>query len=181
LVGRHNLENASAACLAALTAGAGLKAVTETLKNFTGLAHRVQYAGSVCGVDFFDDSKATTVDSVKRALECFEKPVILIMGGLAKGCDFHELSEPVRNRCKKIIAIGQSAGEIGSILGPICTGGVEKALTMDDAVAGAFSHAVSGDAILLSPACASFDMFNGYAQRGERFCQAIRKLRTTSR
>jgi UDP-N-acetylmuramoylalanine--D-glutamate ligase len=180
LVGRHNLENASAACLASLAAGGSLEAVTAALNGFKGLAHRVQYAGSVCGVEFFDDSKATTVDSVKRALECFDRPVILIMGGLAKGCDFHDLSEPVRTRCKKIVVIGEAADEIGSVLGPVCPGGVEKAFTMEDAVAGAFSHAVSGDTVLLSPACASFDMFSGYAQRGERFCQAIQKLRAAN-
>ncbi len=181
LVGRHNLENASAACLAALAAGGSPEAVTAVLNRFEGLAHRVQYAGSVCGVEFFDDSKATTVDSVKRALECFDRPVILIMGGLAKGCDFQDLSVPVRKSCKKIIAIGEAADEIVSVLGPVCAGGVDKAITMEEAVASAFSHAVSGDTVLLSPACASFDMFSGYAQRGERFCQAIQKLRAANR
>jgi len=181
LVGRHNLENASAACLAALAAGGSIEAITVVLNRFEGLAHRVQYAGSVCGVEFYDDSKATTVDSVKRAMECFDRPVILIMGGLAKGCDFQNLSAPVRKSCKKIIAIGEAADEIVSVLGPVCAGGVDKAITMEDAVAGAFSHAVSGDTVLLSPACASFDMFSGYAERGERFCQAIQKLRAANR
>jgi len=79
------------------------------------------------------------------------------MGGLAKGCDFQDLSAPVRKICKKIIAIGEAAGEISAVLGPVCPGGVDKAITMEDAVARAFYHAVSGDTVLLSPACASFD------------------------
>ncbi|MBW2739044.1 MAG: UDP-N-acetylmuramoyl-L-alanine--D-glutamate ligase, partial [Deltaproteobacteria bacterium] len=128
------------------------------------------------GVDFFDDSKATNVDSVAKALETFERPVVLIMGGRKKGSKFHTLRDLIDRYTKELIVIGEAKEDIKAELGDIKP--VETATTMEDAVFKAYNAAKPGDIVLLSPACASFDMYNSYAQRGEDFCRAVAKLGT---
>ncbi|RJQ66296.1 MAG: UDP-N-acetylmuramoyl-L-alanine--D-glutamate ligase [Desulfobacteraceae bacterium] len=176
LLGPHNRENIAAAGLAALAAGAGLAAVQQAVDQFQTLAHRLEPAGTVKGVHFVDDSKATNVDAVIRALECFERPVVLIMGGRNKGYDFAPLFNHVRARAKKLIVIGEARREILAALEMAPLEGVETVNDMDQAVQRAYAAAKPGDTVLLSPACASFDMFANYAERGKVFRRSVEAL-----
>lgn len=175
LPGKHNIENVAAAGLASLAAGGSPEGIRSALNNFQGLSHRLEYAGTINGVDFFDDSKATNVDAVARALEAFTRPLVVIMGGRDKGGSYDVLKDLVRKHVKKIILIGEAKENIKLVLGPIVPTHVES--TMEGAVFSAYQTAVPGDTVLLSPACSSFDMYDGYAQRGEFFCNAIAKLK----
>ena len=178
LPGKHNIENAAAASLAALAAGGTFEGVQTALRKFKGLSHRLEYIDTLNGVDFFDDSKATNVDSVAKALETFERPVVLIMGGRNKGSKFHTLRDLIDRHTKELIVIGEAKEDIKAELGD--SKPVETATTMEDAVFKAYNAAKPGDIVLLSPACASFDMYNSYAQRGEDFCRAVAKLGTVT-
>jgi len=177
LPGKHNMENAAAASLAALAAGGTFEGVRSALRKFKGLSHRLEHINTLNGVDFFNDSKATNVDSVAKALETFERPIVLIMGGRNKGSKFYALRDLIDKHVKKLIIIGEAKEDIMAELGSIKP--VEAAATMDDAVFKAYHDAAKpGDIVLLSPACASFDMYNNYAQRGEDFCKAVAKIGT---
>ncbi|MEE4265514.1 MAG: UDP-N-acetylmuramoyl-L-alanine--D-glutamate ligase [Desulfobacteraceae bacterium] len=171
LRGRHNLENACAAGLAAIAAGARPEAIQEALDQFRGGAHRLEYLGTIEDVEFFNDSKATNVDAVIRAVECFDKPVVLIMGGLDKGSNFEPLRNIIRGHIKSLIVMGQAAGLIRTALGDWTP--TAEATSMADAVTQARQAASPGDVVLLSPGCASFDMYDNYAQRGDDFRQKV--------
>lgn len=174
LVGRHNLENVCAASLAALAAGGTIEGVQNALDSFQGLPHRLEFIRSINEVDFYNDSKATNVDAVDRALQCFSNPVILIMGGLDKGGEFETLQDTVRRHAKQIILLGAAASKITSVLGQeIATETVES---MQAAVQSALGSAAPGDVVLLSPGCASFDMYTSYAERGDDFRREVEKL-----
>lgn len=179
LPGKHNVENVAAATLAALSAGGSPAGIRRALKKFEGLPHRIAFVAEIGGVKYYDDSKATTVDSVIKALEVFAAPVILIMGGRNKGVNFRLLDDAVGKHAKKMILLGEAKEEIKSALGGI----VETiyADTMEDAVCLAQDSAASGDIVLLSPACTSFDMFTSYAHRGEIFCKAVETLKRNRR
>lgn len=179
--GRHNLENAAAASLAAIAVGGTPEGVQSALKNFKGLPHRIEYIETINHVRFFDDSKATNVDAVIRALETFGEPIILIIGGRDKGGDFRKLLEPVRQHIKKLIVMGEARDNIKSVLEDICREGAQTASTMEDAVFSAYRAASPGDIVLLSPGCSSFDMYSSYAERGEDFCRAIGNLKEVKR
>jgi len=175
--GRHNLENAAAASLTAIAAGGTIEGVQSALNNFKGLPHRIEYISTINGVRFFDDSKATNIDAVIKALETFRHPIVIIMGGRDKGGDFRKLLEPVRQRIKKLIVIGEAKDHIKSILEDACRQGAQTASTMEDAVSSAYRATSPGDIVLLSPGCSSFDMYSSYAERGEDFCRAIGNLK----
>jgi UDP-N-acetylmuramoylalanine--D-glutamate ligase len=177
LMGPHNRENIAAACLAAREQGATDAGIQQTIDTFKGLAHRLEPVGTVRGIRFVNDSKATNVDAVKRALVCFDKPVVLIMGGLNKNGDFSQLKSLVRRWVKTLVAMGQARDEIITVLAGDPAHGILEADSLEEAVQKAFSAAVAGDTVLLSPACASFDMFAGYAQRGDRFRQIVGHMR----
>jgi len=172
--GKHNIENASAACLAALSAGGTIEGIRTALDNFKGLPHRLEYVATVNGVKYFNDSKATNTDAVARALECFSDRVILIMGGRNKGADFDSLRDAVRHITKKIVAIGEAKENIISSFSDVVP--VNTASTMEDAVCTAGDVAKPGDVVLLSPACSSFDMYDDYTHRGKVFCKAVALL-----
>ncbi len=178
LIGKHNAENVSAACLAALAAGATREGIQSALDHFKGLPHRIAYVAEIAGVRYFDDSKGTNTDAVIKALDCFDFPVILIMGGRGKGGSggngFQVLKEAVAQKVKQLIVMGETKKELKSVLGNSVL--TTTASSMEDAVEQAHRAAVSGDTVLLSPACSSFDMFRSYAERGERFCQAVKKM-----
>jgi UDP-N-acetylmuramoylalanine--D-glutamate ligase len=176
LMGPHNRENIAAAGLAALAAGASLQGVQEALDAFRAPAHRLEPVATVRGVQFINDSKATNVDAVRRALECFDRPVVLIMGGRNKGYDFNTLKGHVRQYVKKLIVLGEAGPEILSALGAAAVHGSETADDLEQAVQKAFGAAQAGEVVLLSPACASFDMFGNYAERGETFRQLVGAL-----
>ena len=171
LRGRHNIENALAAALAALSVGASLKAVRDGLRSFLPLPHRLQQVTISGGVTWIDDSKATNPDAVVKAIEAFDAPIVLIAGGKSKNTDFGEMCRTVSQRAKAAVLIGESAQTIGKALaGPL----VCYAKSMDAAVEAAYSLASPGDVVLLSPGCASFDMFDNAEQRGEKFGAAVR-------
>ncbi|UCD77644.1 MAG: UDP-N-acetylmuramoyl-L-alanine--D-glutamate ligase [Desulfobacterales bacterium] len=176
LRGRHNLENACAAGLAAMAVGARPQSIQDTLDHFKGSAHRLEYVDVINDVEFFNDSKATNVNAVMRALECFDSPVVLIMGGLDKGGNFKELREVVSRHTQKLIVIGRAADLIHESLKDITA--TSSADSMADAVNQAYSTCNPGDVVLLSPGCASFDMYDNYAQRGDDFRKAVEKLKS---
>ncbi|MCF8081448.1 MAG: UDP-N-acetylmuramoyl-L-alanine--D-glutamate ligase [Desulfobacterales bacterium] len=174
LRGRHNRENAAAAVLAALAAGADFDAVRTALDAFAGLPHRLQWVGTVKGVDFYDDSKATNVDAVKRALETFSSPVVLLLGGRDKDTDLSSLAGIAAGRVKRAVVMGEAAARLASVLSPVVP--VTEAASMAEAVNAAFADSRPGEAVLLSPACASFDWYENYARRGEDFCRAVEAI-----
>jgi UDP-N-acetylmuramoylalanine--D-glutamate ligase len=171
LRGAHNIENALAASLAALAAGASVKAVRDGLRSFLPLPHRLQPIANADGIVWIDDSKATNPDAVVKAIEAFTEPIVLIAGGKPKNTEFGTMCSAISKRVKAAVLIGESAQLIGrGLRGPL----VAYAKSMDEAVEAAFGLAISGDVVLLSPGCASFDMFDSAEQRGEKFAAAVK-------
>ncbi|EQD45786.1 UDP-N-acetylmuramoylalanine--D-glutamate ligase [mine drainage metagenome] len=171
---RMSVLNALAAL--ALTADLGLdsEAVREAIRSFRGLPHRLEFVGIHHKVRFIDDSKATNVGSAVAAIESFDDPVILIAGGVGKGQDFKPWAEAVARKVRSVFLIGESAGSMAAVLKGRCP--VERVCDLEEAVQRAFHAAQAGDLVLLAPACASFDQFHDYAERGRVFQQAVRKL-----
>lgn len=172
LKGRHNVENVLGAILVGLAAGLDREAIAEGVRRFVPLHHRLEDVATIGGVLYVDDSKATNPGSVIAALRSFGKrPIVLIAGGKGKGTDFSELGRVVSSRAKAVVLIGETAAEIAP---QIRRAKVERADSMDEAVAKAAAFAQSGDIVLLSPGCASFDMFDSAEDRGQRFAAAVR-------
>lgn len=176
IAGLHNAANALAAFALCRAIGADAKKLAEGLRQFKGLPHRLQNVGVINGVTFFDDSKGTNVGSTVAALNGMTVPTVLIAGGIGKEQDFSPLAEPVRKRARAVVLIGKDARTIESA---ITSARIDclHAATMMDAVEKAYSCASSGDAVLLSPACSSFDMFKNYNHRGEVFAECVRALK----
>jgi UDP-N-acetylmuramoylalanine--D-glutamate ligase len=174
LIGRHNEENVAAAGLAAAAAGATAPGIQTALNDFRGLPHRVSFVGEVNGVRYYDDSKATNVDAVARALEGFHEPVVLIMGGRDKGGSYRVLEGILRQKVSRLIVLGEAAGIIVNALEGVVP--IQIAADMGAAVRLAADGAREGGVVLLSPACASFDMYESYHHRGEDFCRHVRQL-----
>jgi UDP-N-acetylmuramoylalanine--D-glutamate ligase len=175
LIGTHNRENIAAAALAALAAGATCEGIQTTINTFEGMAHRMELAGHIDGVTYINDSKATNVAAVLRALESFDTPIVLLMGGLDKGDRFERLAPSVAGKVKQLIAMGAAAETIARALKdnvPLAT-----VANMNAALSLASRHARSGDVVLLSPGCASFDQYKNYAQRGNDFKQKVGSLK----
>ncbi|MBN2722446.1 MAG: UDP-N-acetylmuramoyl-L-alanine--D-glutamate ligase [Deltaproteobacteria bacterium] len=174
LAGKHNQANVLAAAGSALMMGATLQQINDALKTFKGLPHRMEYSGTVRNITFYNDSKATNVGSVIGSLGGFENNYVLIMGGRHKGASYKPLGEVIKGRCKKIIAIGESAQLIENDLKDDIP--VINAQTLEEAVETAFKEASSGESVILSPACSSYDMFENYNVRGSVFMDAVRNL-----
>ncbi|HCV42860.1 MAG TPA: UDP-N-acetylmuramoyl-L-alanine--D-glutamate ligase [Bacteroidetes bacterium] len=172
--GMHNLYNAMAATLAARVMGTSTASIRATLKNFKGVEHRLELIREVNGVAYVNDSKATNVDSVWYALQSFDRPIVLFLGGRDKGNDYSRLTDPVKKHVRAIIAIGESADKVTKAFASIVS--VVTAANMEEAVKIATRTATSGDVVLLSPACASFDWFENYEHRGRVFKQLVREL-----
>lgn len=177
LKGIHNLENIAAASLAALAAGASPDGIKAAVNSFQGGPHRLEDIAVIDQVRYINDSKATNPAAVIRALECFNQPVILIMGGRNKGNDFSDLKEAIHRFSKKVVVFGEARQEIIKAIEDNHSIRAIAADSMEDAVVKASRLSLPGDVVLLSPACASFDMFDGYAQRGEAFNLAVEKLK----
>ena len=175
LMGRHNHENVCAATLAALAAGATVEGIQQTLVEFKGLPHRLEHVATINNIDFFNDSKATNVDGVLRALDCFSRPIVLLMGGRDKGSNFRMLADAIGKHVKELIVMGEAAEAIKNVLGRLKP--TKTADSMDAAVARAFADANPNEVVLLSPGCASFDWYGSYAERGEDFRLAVDKLK----
>ena len=173
--GLHNAANGLAAHALLTAVGAPSEPLVRALREFKGLPHRVQLVAEARGVRFYDDSKGTNVGATVAALEGFTHPVVLIAGGDGKGQDFSPLAPAVRERARAVILIGRDADAVGAALAG--TGvPIERADTLPQAVEAANNRAQAGDAVLLSPACASLDMFRNYGQRGEVFAEAARAI-----
>ena len=175
LKGKHNLYNSMAAGIAGRTMDIRKEKIRESLASFKSLEHRMEYVATVRGVDFINDSKATNVNSVWFALESMERPVVLIMGGVDKGNDYSAIRDLVREKVKAIICLGVDNRPIHEGLSK----DIEVMVNTDnmkDAVAAAFQMSSKGDVVLLSPACASFDLFKNYEERGHQFKEAVREL-----
>ncbi|MEW6776637.1 MAG: UDP-N-acetylmuramoyl-L-alanine--D-glutamate ligase, partial [Bdellovibrionota bacterium] len=174
LAGRHNVANLLAAIAAARSFGAGKSAIEKAIAEFQGLPHRCQFVAEVKGVRYYDDSKGTNVGAVVECLRGFEGPLILVAGGIGKGGSYAPLADAARGRVRHAILLGEDRKAIGKALSPVCA--VEEVASMEEAVRRAYAIARSGESVLLSPACASFDMFRDYADRGDKFQQAVRSL-----
>jgi UDP-N-acetylmuramoylalanine--D-glutamate ligase len=166
--GPHNLENASAAATAALAAGVPGEAIAEALRTFAGVPHRLEELGAVDGVLYVNDSKATNVSAAARAIESFFAGVHVILGGSLKGGGFEDLREPVAERCHACYLIGEAADRLATDLEPAGVP-LHRCGDLESAVAAARAAARPGEVVLLSPACASYDQFRDYEERGDRF------------
>ena len=174
LKGVHNLENVMAAVLASRMCGCPPGGIIDVLEGFTGIPHRIEFAGTVDGVEYYNDSKGTNIDAVYRALESFPGPVVLLMGGRYKGGDFGILTNLIRERVKTLVVFGEAGREIKSIIGGIVK--TELAENLKDAVDMARDNSSSGDIVLLSPGCSSFDEFKNYEERGIVFKGMVEQM-----
>lgn len=172
--GLHNLENSLAAAAAASAIGVSAEAIGAALRRFPGLPHRLELVADVGGVRYVNDSKGTNVGAVVKSLEGYPGGVILIAGGKDKGGDFSPLRPLLATRVKALLLLGQARSVIRTQLGGVCP--MEDVETMEAAVRRGAELATPGDTVLLSPACASFDMFRDFEHRGEVFRQAVRAL-----
>jgi UDP-N-acetylmuramoylalanine--D-glutamate ligase len=173
--GKHNQYNSMAAGISARTAGIRSAKIRESFSTFEGIAHRLEFVASVRGVDFINDSKATNVNSVWFALESMKKPVVLILGGQDKGNDYNEIKELVAEKVKAIVCLGVDNKNIHEFFGSTIATIVDTQ-SAKDAVLAAYSLSEKNDVVLLAPACASFDLFKNYEDRGDQFKEAVKNL-----
>ncbi|MCU0364760.1 MAG: UDP-N-acetylmuramoyl-L-alanine--D-glutamate ligase [Ignavibacteriaceae bacterium] len=172
--GEHNLANAMSVICAAKIFNLDNAGIVKGLQTFESVEHRLELVREIDGVKYINDSKATNVDSVWYALKSFDEPILLILGGQDKGNDYEQIKDLVLQKVKRIYAIGSSAEKVFNFFHKDVKVELEK--TMEDAVKSASREAIKGDVVLLSPACASFDMFNNYEHRGKVFKEAVNKL-----
>jgi UDP-N-acetylmuramoylalanine--D-glutamate ligase len=179
LFGEHNVQNAMAAAAAALSMGLDREAVREGLRSFAGVPHRLEQVAEIGGVRFVNDSKATNVASAVVGIRAFESGVHLILGGSEKGEPFAPLLEPVRERCAAVYLTGATAERLAVELAPAAAAGIalHRCDGLEDAVGRAAAAATPGEVVLLAPACASFDAFENFERRGERFREIVEGLR----
>ena len=173
--GPHNLANGLAAALAATVLGIEPDVIRRKVRDFKGLEHRLEHVDTVGGVEFINDSKATNLDAMERALEATGRPLVLIAGGRDKGSDWSGITDLVGRSVKSILAIGEARDKIRAAFSGVVR--VETAESLEEAVRRAFKEASHGEAVLLSPGCASFDMFDDFEHRGREFTRVVRELR----
>ncbi len=177
LGGRHNIYNSMAAALAAKASGISDEVIRNSLRTFSPIEHRLEPVLSVGGVLYINDSKATNIDAAWYALECQSRPVVWIVGGTDKGNDYSVLSELVREKVKAIVCLGVDNTKIHAAFeGIVGSDKICDTLSAEQAVKACAGYAEEGDVVLLSPCCASFDLFKNYEDRGEQFKQAVRHL-----
>jgi UDP-N-acetylmuramoylalanine--D-glutamate ligase len=175
--GLHNVENVLAAFAAGLACGASPDSMRETVRDFKGVEHRIEFVADIEGVKFYNDSKATSVDATLKALEALSEEAgktILILGGRGKNAPYAPLVPLIEKIVRKLVLIGEDADNIESQLKTHAE--IIRAGSMQDAVQKSFESAQKGDSVLLAPACASFDMFNSFEHRGEVFKEEVLKL-----
>ena len=175
LKGKHNQYNTMAACVAATTLDIRKEKIREAVSNFQSLEHRMESVATVRGVEFINDSKATNVNSTWYALESMTRPVVLILGGVDKGNDYSLLEELVKEKVKAIVCLGRDNAKIHAAFSGMVPQLADTA-SAEEAVQAAFRLAEKGDVVLLSPACASFDLFKNYEDRGAQFKKAVKEL-----
>ena len=174
LPGNHNLANVLAAVAIGLLCGCPLGAIRGAVSTFSGVEHAMEFVREVRGVKYFNDSKGTNVDATEKALESFDDPILLILGGKDKGSDFDPLKDLVRRKVKRVFVIGEATPRLVQALNEVkpisLAGGLSEAITLAD------RESEAGDVFLLSPACASFDMFRNYDERGKEFKRLVHQL-----
>lgn len=176
LPGSFNLENVLAACAIALSAGADPEGIAEVIRTFHGVEHRLEYVETIEGVRYYNDSKATNAQAATKALTSFAEPIVWIAGGLDRGVDFHELTLVLSEHVKAVVAYGQSAPVL---VARAKDAGIEQIVQVEEieaAVRSAHQFAQNGDVVVLSPACASWDLYTSFEQRGSIFKQAVHRL-----
>ncbi|MDD5542034.1 MAG: UDP-N-acetylmuramoyl-L-alanine--D-glutamate ligase [Acidobacteriia bacterium] len=174
LLGMHNVENCLAVVSMAALLGADFRSVETAISEFTGVEHRLERVAEIRGVRYYNDSKATNVDSTIKALESFDGNVILILGGKDKGSDYTKMSTLLQQKVKEVLLIGAAAEKIERQLSGVLP--LQACGTLEKAVNQAWSKAAPGDTVLLAPACASYDQFENYEQRGRRFKELVQSL-----
>ncbi|HEX7056037.1 MAG TPA: UDP-N-acetylmuramoyl-L-alanine--D-glutamate ligase [Bacilli bacterium] len=181
--GRHNVENALAAVAVALSAGAGRAAIASALQSFRGVEHRLEFVKSANGIDVYNDSKATNPSATVKSLESFNRPIVWVGGGLDRGTEFTALEALFKERVKAVVVLGQTKDKIKATAEKAGIKEIHsvaetanKEIAIQEAAAAAVRLAASGDVILFSPACASWDMFPSYEVRGRMFKQAVHNL-----
>lgn len=175
LPGEHNLENLLPIIWSAWLSGIDGQVIQKSLEGFHGLSHRIEFVAEIGGVRFIDDSKGTNVDAVIRAIQSIKEPIWLILGGRDKGNDYSPLLQVMTGRVKGVLAIGESRKKVEDFFhGKFPVFGADS---MKEAIETGLAQAVAGDTVLLSPACASFDMFDSYAHRGRVFQQIVREMK----
>lgn len=175
LKGKHNQYNSMAAGISARAAGIRKEKIRESFSTFEGLEHRLEFVATVRGVDFINDSKGTNLNSVWFALESMKQPVVLILGGQDKGNDYNEIMDLVQEKVRAIVCMGIDNAPIHKAFENVIKHIVDTQ-SAKDAVNAAYSLAEKGDVVLLSPGCASFDLFKNYEDRGTQFKEAVREL-----
>jgi UDP-N-acetylmuramoylalanine--D-glutamate ligase len=173
--GRHNAENVLAASIAAARVGISHEALAAAVRTFRAVEHRLEFVRNVNGIDFYNDSKATSVDATLKALGAFSGGLWVILGGKDKGLDYAPLRAPLAQKARAAVLIGAAASKIaGQLDGAVP---LVEAHTLDAAIAYAFDRGGAGDTILLAPACASFDQFRSFEHRGETFKHLVNELK----
>ncbi|HUK15943.1 MAG TPA: UDP-N-acetylmuramoyl-L-alanine--D-glutamate ligase [Bryobacteraceae bacterium] len=176
--GLHNVENVLAASIAAATAGVAHETIAAAVRSFKAVEHRLEFVRQAGGIDFYNDSKATSVDATLKALDAFSGGLWVILGGKDKGLDYAPLRVPLAAKARAVLLIGAAAAKIAAALGdavPLVESG-----TLEAAIAYAYAHGQPGDTVLLAPACASFDQFRSYEHRGEEFKRMVNGLEEKS-
>ena len=177
--GEHNVENVMAAAAATGALGVPAEAMRDAVASFPGIPHALEKVAEIAGVFFYDDSKATNVAAAQAAIASFDEGVILVLGGRSKGADFETMLDDLRGKVKLVLALGEAREQIAGVLGlevpvVLCT-------SLREVVERAFEHSKPGDTVLFSPACASFDMFADYAERGRLFKEEVERLKKKKR
>lgn len=172
--GRHNIENIMASIIAARLCGCSFDVVKSAIEDFKGIPHRIEFVCEKKGVRFYDDSKATNPGAVARAIEAFSQPLILLMGGRDKESDFSPLSSLINEKVKELILFGEARDRINQFIGGIVE--TSQFASLKEAAKEAYYRASSGDVVLLSPGCASFDEFSDYRERGRFFKDAVKHI-----
>jgi UDP-N-acetylmuramoylalanine--D-glutamate ligase len=176
LLGRHNYENVMAACAMAVSIGVPMDKIVEVLKRFTAVEHRIEYVTEKRGVRFYNDSKGTNPDAAIQGIRAMNRPTFLIGGGYDKQSEYDEWIEAFDGKVKKLVLIGQTADKIEECAHRHGFLDTIKMETFEEAVRYCYENAVSGDAVLLSPACASWGMFQNYEERGRIFKKIVQDL-----
>lgn len=177
LPGTHNLENTLAAVTLALAFDISPETIANTLRTFAGVPHRLEFVAEIDGIRYINDSKGTNPDSTIKALEAYNRPIVLIAGGKNKGSDFHDLALKIKERVKHVVLVGLAAPEIANYLKAVNYRDISYVDNFTQSVNEARLHAENGDIVLLSPACTSWDMFTDFEQRGNLFKELVYQIR----
>jgi len=175
--GPHNLENALAAVAAASVLGVSAEVIGRTLRDFRGVAHRLELVAEIEGVKYVNDSKGTNPDASIKALEAYDEPIVLLAGGRNKGSDFTKFAQKVKEKVSTLVILGECKAEIKDAVSKTGFTAIYDAKDFDEAVRIAARMSETGQIVLLSPACASWDMFKDFEERGERFKEVVSSLR----